>query len=121
MYGHIHIILIHTHTYIRLTCGLPIVEFFPYNFHPGPSTKYTQVRGIMDRYDERRALLRTELSSIDADVFAFQEILTGEFAQERHMLGGDYSVFGCRYNTHALFSPSSPCFHKPCIYMHECA
>lgn len=54
------------------------------------------VRGIMDRYHERRALLCSEIASIDADLFAFQEILTGEFAQERHFLPSDFSVFGCR-------------------------
>lgn len=37
--------------------------------------------GIMDRYDERLPLLRAALREMDADVIAFQEILTGEYAQ----------------------------------------
>jgi exonuclease III len=35
------------------------------------------IRGIMDRWPERAPLLRRCLKQADADVFCFQEVLTG--------------------------------------------
>ncbi|KAF6261280.1 Endonuclease/exonuclease/phosphatase [Scenedesmus sp. NREL 46B-D3] len=58
------------------------------------------IRGIMDRWPERAPLLRQCLKQADADVFCFQEVLTGEFAQELQLLGPDYRVhdlFGAAY------------------------
>jgi hypothetical protein len=36
------------------------------------------VRGVMDRWEERLPLLRDTLARLDADVYCFQEVLTGE-------------------------------------------
>lgn len=78
----------------------PVENLEAFVLSPGSAAQVTlctyNLRGIMDRYEERVPLLRAELAEIDADLFAFQEVLTGEFAQERHLLGEDYSVFGCR-------------------------
>uniref|UniRef100_A0A383VFS8 Endonuclease/exonuclease/phosphatase domain-containing protein n=1 Tax=Tetradesmus obliquus TaxID=3088 RepID=A0A383VFS8_TETOB len=54
------------------------------------------IRGIMDRWPERAPLLRRCLKQADADVFCFQEVLTGEFEQELQLLGPDYHVHECR-------------------------
>lgn len=35
------------------------------------------IRGISDRWPERLPLLRACLAELDADVYAFQEVLTG--------------------------------------------
>ncbi len=44
------------------------------------------IRGIMDRWRERQPLLAACLAELDADVVAFQEVLTGAVAAEN---GGD--------------------------------
>eukprot|EP00873_Tetraselmis_striata_P017788 jgi/Tetstr1/438052/TSEL_026678.t1 len=54
------------------------------------------IRGISDRWPERLPLLRACLAELDADVYAFQEVLTGEFGQEADILGKGYHVHGCR-------------------------
>lgn len=36
------------------------------------------LRGVMDRWHERRPLLEACLRAIDADVYGFQEVLTGK-------------------------------------------
>ncbi|GBF94250.1 hypothetical protein Rsub_06520 [Raphidocelis subcapitata] len=54
------------------------------------------IRAVMDRWPERAPLLRDTLAALDADVYCFQEVLTGEFSQERQLLGPGYSVHPCR-------------------------
>ncbi|PSC67693.1 endonuclease exonuclease phosphatase family [Micractinium conductrix] len=54
------------------------------------------LRGVMDRWQERKPLLRQCLQQIDADVLCFQECLTGEFGQERRLLPAWYHVFPCK-------------------------
>lgn len=56
----------------------------------------------MDRWAEREGVLRECVREIDADVFAFQEVLTGEFEQDRQLLGPGYVVHGCRAALHDL-------------------
>lgn len=51
------------------------------------------IRGIMDRWPERAPLLRRCLKQADADVFCFQEVLTGELG------------FACR-NSSAVLAPT---------------
>jgi endonuclease/exonuclease/phosphatase family metal-dependent hydrolase len=40
------------------------------------------VRGIMDRWEERAPHAAAALAAVDADVVAFQEVLTGECSSE---------------------------------------
>lgn len=54
------------------------------------------LRGVMDRWHEREPLLRQCLHGMDADVLCFQEVLTGEFGQERRLLPAWYHVFPCK-------------------------
>lgn len=54
------------------------------------------LRGVSDRWHERRALLASCLSDIDADVLCFQECMTGEYGQDRALLGPSYHVFPCK-------------------------
>ncbi|PRW20733.1 endonuclease exonuclease phosphatase family [Chlorella sorokiniana] len=54
------------------------------------------LRGVMDRWQERQPLLRQCLHQMDADVLCFQECLTGEFGQERRLLPPWYHVFPCK-------------------------
>ncbi|KAG7674184.1 hypothetical protein NADE_009233 [Nannochloris sp. 'desiccata'] len=55
------------------------------------------LRGVSDRYGERRKLLQLCIrDEIDADVLCFQECLTGEYGQDRDLLGNFYHVFGCK-------------------------
>jgi hypothetical protein len=50
------------------------------------------IRGIMDRWPERRPLLAETLRRLDADVVCFQEVLTGE----KGWAAGLVWVVGCR-------------------------
>jgi endonuclease/exonuclease/phosphatase family metal-dependent hydrolase len=55
------------------------------------------LRGVSDRYGERRKMLQLCIrEEIDADVLCFQECLTGEYGQDRDLLGKSYHVFGCK-------------------------
>lgn len=55
------------------------------------------LRGVSDRYRERRKMLQLCIrDEIDADVLCFQECLTGEYGQDRQLLGKSYHVFGCK-------------------------
>ncbi|GAB4819897.1 hypothetical protein N2152v2_006943 [Parachlorella kessleri] len=54
------------------------------------------LRGVMDRWQERRPLLHECLKQLDADVLCFQEVLTGEFEQDRQLLDSSYHVFPCK-------------------------
>lgn len=55
------------------------------------------LRGVSDRYGERRKMLQLCIrDEIDADVLCFQECLTGEYGQDRDLLGNSYHVFGCK-------------------------
>lgn len=60
------------------------------------------IRGIMDRWTERQELLRQCIREIDADVYAFQEVLTGGFEQDRQLLGPGYVVHSCQAALHNL-------------------
>jgi len=44
------------------------------------------LRGVMDRWRERRPVLAAALADLDADVLCMQEVLTGEAAQEASLL-----------------------------------
>ncbi|KAL4433763.1 hypothetical protein ABPG75_000204 [Micractinium tetrahymenae] len=54
------------------------------------------LRGVMDRWYEREPLLRQCLRDMDADVLCFQEVLTGEFGQDRRLLPAWYHIFPCK-------------------------
>lgn len=54
------------------------------------------LRGVMDRWHEREPVLRQCLHDMDADVLCFQEVLTGEFGQDRRLLPTAYHVFPCK-------------------------
>ena len=54
------------------------------------------LRGVMDRWKERKPLLRQCLQEMDADVLCFQECLTGECGQDRELLGTSYHIFACK-------------------------
>eukprot|EP00882_Tetradesmus_deserticola_P008246 GHRQ01008691.1.p1 GENE.GHRQ01008691.1~~GHRQ01008691.1.p1 ORF type:complete len:283 (+),score=55.95 GHRQ01008691.1:303-1151(+) len=80
------------------------------NVDTGPAAEVSvvtfNIRGIMDRWPERAPLLQRCLKQADADVFCFQEVLTGEFAQELQLLGPDYRVHECRAALQHLSSSS---------------
>lgn len=65
------------------------------------------LRGIMDRWAERRPVLEGCLSEIDADVLCFQECMTGEYGQDRELLGSSYHVFPCKAALFNLLSSGS--------------
>ncbi|GBF89578.1 hypothetical protein Rsub_02296 [Raphidocelis subcapitata] len=54
------------------------------------------LRGVMDRWRERAPLARQLLAGLEADVYCFQEVLTGEAGQDRELLGEGYRIFECR-------------------------
>lgn len=53
------------------------------------------LRGISDRWLERHRVLKQCIRDIDADVFCFQEVLTGSYAQDAELLGPLYAVYSC--------------------------
>ena len=65
------------------------------------------LRGIMDRWAERRSILQGCLCEMDADVLCFQECLTGEYGQDRALLGSSYHVFPCKAALFNLLSSGS--------------
>lgn len=65
------------------------------------------IRGISDRWAERQPLLRDCIASMDADVYCFQECLTGEFHQDRALLPPNYHIFPCKSAIDNLAAGSS--------------
>ena len=65
------------------------------------------LRGIMDRWGERRPVLKSCLKDMDADVLCFQECLTGEYGQDRSLLEPSYHVFPCKAALFNLLSSGS--------------
>lgn len=53
-------------------------------------------RAVSDRWQERQPLLKKTLKRMDSDVVCAQEVLTGEFGQERRVLPPEYHVFPCK-------------------------
>ena len=70
------------------------------------------IRGIMDRWRERRPVLQRCLQELDSDVLCFQECLTGEYGQDRDLLGPSYHVFPCKAALFNLLSPGSGALHQ---------
>mmetsp|Transcript_33928 Transcript_33928/g.96115 ORF Transcript_33928/g.96115 Transcript_33928/m.96115 type:complete len:336 (+) Transcript_33928:254-1261(+) len=54
------------------------------------------LRGVSDRWAERQTMLQALTDDLDADVYAFQEVLTGEFEQDCQILGPQYQVHPCK-------------------------
>lgn len=69
------------------------------------------IRGIMDRWAERRPVLQQCIDDIDADVLCFQECLTGEYGQERELLDASYHVFPCKAALFNLLSSGNKSLH----------
>eukprot|EP00887_Chlorella_sp_A99_P003752 scaffold7.g3752.t1 len=76
------------------------------------------IRGVSDRWAERRPLLQQALADIDADVVCFQEVLTGEYGQDKDLLGPAYHVFCCKA---ALFNLLSRDHNGASTGLHLCA
>ncbi|CAG9461499.1 unnamed protein product [Pedinophyceae sp. YPF-701] len=53
------------------------------------------LRSVMDRWSERRPLLRDTVRRTNAHVHCFQEVLTASFGQDTHLLGHGFSSHGC--------------------------
>lgn len=69
------------------------------------------LRGIMDRWSERKAVLQRCLEDMDADVLCFQECMTGEYGQDKDLLDHSYHVFSCKAALFNLLSSGSGVLH----------
>lgn len=69
------------------------------------------LRGVMDRWMERRPVLQHCIEDMDADVLCFQECLTGEYGQDKMMLDASYNIFPCKAALFNLLTSGNRTLH----------